>query len=52
MPDLERGGLELHESFRAAAWAARNRYDLAAALVRRDGEGDRYSVPSDRLTTR
>ena len=40
VPDLERA-LELHESFRAAAWAARNRYDLAAALVQRDGEGDR-----------
>jgi class 3 adenylate cyclase len=40
VPDLERA-LELHESFRAAAWAARNRYDLAAALVQRGGDDDR-----------
>jgi class 3 adenylate cyclase len=40
VPHLERA-LALHESFRAAAWAARNRYDLAVALVQRDDDGDR-----------
>src|SRR5262249_13276603 len=40
VPDLERA-LELHESFGARAWATRNRSDLAAALVQRDGDGDR-----------
>jgi len=37
---LERA-LELHDSFRARAWATRNRYDLAASLVQRDEDGDR-----------
>jgi class 3 adenylate cyclase/tetratricopeptide (TPR) repeat protein len=40
VPHLERA-LELHDSFRARAWATRNRYDLAVGLVQRDEPGDR-----------
>ena len=38
--DLE-GGLAQHDSLRARPWSARSCYDLARALVRRGGPGDR-----------